>query len=121
MIIVDTAIWATHFDREDEMLTGLLAINDVLMHPFVVGEILLGNVRGREAVRIRLNRLPRVLPVTHAAVMTMIESERLFGSGIGYVDAHLAAAARLRQSTLWTRDKKLLRVAERLGVAAELG
>jgi hypothetical protein len=39
--------------------------------------------------------------------------------GIGYIDAHLLAAVRLTPGTLlWTRDKRLLEVATKLGVAA---
>jgi predicted nucleic acid-binding protein len=39
--------------------------------------------------------------------------------GIEYVDAHLLAAVRLTAgAALWTRDKRLLGVAQRLGLAA---
>jgi len=41
--------------------------------------------------------------------------------GIGYVDAHLLAAARLTAgSKLWTRDRRLQAVAAQLGLAATL-
>jgi predicted nucleic acid-binding protein len=41
--------------------------------------------------------------------------------GIGYVDAHLLAAARLMPDVrLWTFDKKLAASAVRLGVAAKV-
>jgi hypothetical protein len=44
----------------------------------------------------------------------------LAGLGIGYVDVHLLASTRLTAgSSLWTRDKRLSSVAERLGVATE--
>ena len=39
------------------------------------------------------------------------------GRGIGYVDAHLLAAARLAGAALWTRDKRLHAIAVELGVA----
>jgi predicted nucleic acid-binding protein len=51
----------------------------------------------------------------------LIEAAGVFGQGIGYVDAHLLAAARLSPDTkLWSRDKRLAAAAERLGVAARV-
>jgi hypothetical protein len=53
-------------------------------------------------------------------VLHFIGRHALFGLGIGYVDAHLLASVRLTAgATLWTRDKRLLGVAERLGLAAD--
>jgi predicted nucleic acid-binding protein len=50
----------------------------------------------------------------------MIDGTKLFGRGIGYVDAHLLAAARLSENaTLWTRDRLLREAAQDLGIAHE--
>ena len=57
---------------------------------------------------------------SHEEVLALIEEQRLFSRGIGYVDAHLPAAARgLDQGRLWTRDKRLRAAAEQLGLAAD--
>ncbi len=49
--------------------------------------------------------------------MRFIEVARLFGLGIGYVDAHLLAAVRLTPGVrFWTRDRGLGVVLERVGV-----
>ena len=54
-------------------------------------------------------------------VLGFIASHALYGIGIGYVDAHLLASARLTPgSTLWTLDKSLAAAALRLGVAASV-
>jgi hypothetical protein len=54
-------------------------------------------------------------------VLHFIEQERLFGVGIGYVDAHLLAATRLMAgATLWSRDRRLQAAAEKLALAAHL-
>jgi hypothetical protein len=54
-------------------------------------------------------------------VLQFIDREALFGRGIGYVDAHLLAAARLTPgSKLLTRDRRLRAVAARLGLAATM-
>jgi hypothetical protein len=49
----------------------------------------------------------------------MIERENLFGRGLGYVDIHLLASARLSNGLLWTRDRRLGVAADDLGVRFE--
>jgi predicted nucleic acid-binding protein len=122
MILADTCIWADHIDRSDADLMALLENGDIMIHPFVIGEIMLGNLADRPKWHLLLSCLPEFLPVRHADVMTLIESGALFGSGIGYVDAHLCASVlTMPGATLWTRDKRLHRAADRLGIAAVTG
>jgi len=52
--------------------------------------------------------------------LTLVSRHRLFGTGIGYIDAYLLAATRLTAgAALWTRDKRLLAAAERLGLVMQ--
>jgi predicted nucleic acid-binding protein len=119
VILVDTSVWVDHLRAGDKMLAGLLEAGRVLAHPFVIGELALGNLRQRELVLTSLQDLPRAGVATDHEVLCFISRHALFGLGIGYVDAHLLAAVRLTTAAaLWTRDKRLLGVAERLGVAA---
>ena len=98
----------------------LLEAGQVLTHPFVVGEIALGSLKNREGILISLKGLPQAATATDEEVQQFIESNALFGLGIGYIDAHLLAAVRLNAgSQLWTRDKRLGAIANRMGVAAE--
>jgi predicted nucleic acid-binding protein len=121
MILADTCIWADHIDRGDAMLSELMVASEIVVHPFVVGEIFLGNLRNRAEWSALLSALPEFLPARNGEVIAMIEGRRLFGSGIGYVDAHLlAAVATLPGCFLWTRDRKLRRVAQSLGLDAGL-
>ena len=54
----------------------------------------------------------------HEEFLDFIETNALYGLGIGYVDAHLLASVRLSPGALlWTRDKRLQQVAERFGLA----
>ena len=54
----------------------------------------------------------------HLEVLSLIGNARLFGAGIGYVDAHLLASTMLHdEGRLWTREKRLHAAAERLGIA----
>jgi hypothetical protein len=119
MILVDTSVWIDHLRTHDRTLTDLLESGQVLGHPFVIGEIALGRLRQRDIVLDALQNLPRAAVATDREVLGFIERHALAGSGIGYIDAHLLAAARLMPGTLlWTRDKPLSRAADRLGLAA---
>jgi len=90
----------------------------VLTHPFVIGEIALGFLRSRVTVLASLRKLPRATVARDAEVLALIDQAELVGSGIGYVDAHLLAAARLTPGTqLWTRDQRLHQAAMRLDLA----
>ena len=121
MILVDTSVWITHLRAADERLAALLNIREVLGHPFVTGEVALGNLRRRDAVLSELRDLPQAAVATDEEVQDLIQRQALFGRGIGYVDAHLLAAVRLTADTkLWTRDRRLQTVAAELGLAAML-
>ena len=121
MILVDTSVWITHLRAADERLAALLDAREVLGHPFVTGEVALGNLPHRDVVLGELRDLPQAAVATDEEVLDLIEGLRLFGRGIGYVDAHLLAAARLTLDTkLWTGDRRLQTVAAELGLAALL-
>jgi len=112
MILVDTSVWIDHLKGGDDKLAELLQAGRVLIHPFVVGEIALGNLRQRELVLEFLANLPRAEQASDDEVLRYIAVAGLSGSGIGYVDAHLLAATRLTaRASLWTRDKRLAQVA----------
>lgn len=117
MILVDTAVWADHIARPVPVLADLLRHGEVSIHPFVLGELALGNLRDRTVLQ-NLAQLPQVEIAFPNEVLSFVERHGLPGSGIGYVDAHLLVAARLTQDTaLWTRDRRLQAAASRLGVA----
>jgi hypothetical protein len=121
VILVDRSVWIEHFRTASAMLSQLLANGEVLGHPFVLGELALGNLRQRDEVLRVLRRLPQATSAAHQEVIQLIDREVLFGRGIGYVDAHLLAAARLTAgSKLWTHDRRLRAVAAQLDLAATL-
>jgi predicted nucleic acid-binding protein len=121
VILVDTSIWVDHLRAGDERLGALLDSGEVLGHPFVIGELALGNLRQRDAFLHDLFDLPQAIVASDAEVLRLINREQLFGRGIGYIDAHLLAATRLTADTkLWTRDQKLNAAAAQLGLAAGL-
>ena len=118
MILVDTSIWIDHFRAADPQLVALLAQNDVLAHPCVIGEIALGSVKQRAQVLRNLNNLPAPIVATHAEIMAFIERRALANTGVGYVDASLLASAALTPgAALWARDKTLRASAARCSLA----
>ena len=117
MILVDTSIWIDHLRQSDERLSNLLNQGQVLAHPFVIGELALGNLQNRGAILDALQDLPQTPVATDSEVLGFIQENFLYGIGIGYIDAHLLAAVRLSPGTmLWTRDKRLLAAGKNLGL-----
>ena len=120
MILVDTSVWVQHLRVGDTTIAELLDSGRVLVHPFVVGELALGNLRQRQSILTFLSDLPCADVATDEEVLHFIERYGLAGLGIGYVDVHLLAATQLTPgSSLWTRDKRLSAVAEHLGLASK--
>ena len=96
-------------------LDTLLTEGQVLCHPFIVGELACGNLRRRSEILTHLQALPQAIPAKHEEVLQFIEHHGLMGKGLGYVDVHLLASARLTRAALWTLDKKLHDMAGKLG------
>jgi predicted nucleic acid-binding protein len=118
VILVDTSVWIDHFRHDNRRLAELLNEARVLMHPFVLGELAMGQFSPRATIIEALAGLPTVETGTDAEVRLFVEQQNLFGLGIGYIDAHLLTAVRLTPGTyLWTRDKKLAAAAGRLQMA----
>lgn len=117
MILVDTSLWIDHLRSGNDALADLLDDGAVMAHPWVTGELALGNLSRREEVLGLLRDLPQATVADHDEVLRLIEGEALHGAGIGYVDAHLLAASRLTPGTaLWTTDERLAAVAARLSL-----
>lgn len=101
-------------------MSQLLDRGLILIHPFVKGEIRLGYLKQRELKLRLLDEFPVIETARDEEVDALIERERLFGSGIGYVDAHLLASVLISyDASLWTRDKQLLNVSRKLSCAFE--
>lgn len=99
----------------------LLDQGQILIHPFIVAELALGTLRDRASTLALLDLLPKVRVAQISEVRRAIEARRLFSSGIGLVDAHLIASIFIESPTLlWTRDRRLRKVAEGLGIHASL-
>lgn len=94
----------------------------IVIHPSIIAELALGSLQKRSKTLALLDLLPQVRVAQLSEVRRMIEARRLYSLGIGLADAHLIAAAFINPPTLlWTRDKRLRKAAEGLGIHASLG
>ena len=112
MILVDTSVWVGHLRQGNPRLANLLENEEVLCHPFVIGELALGNLSARKEIIEALQALPGAKKATDTEVLRFVEDWNLWGKGVGWVDAHLLVSARLSASELWTVDRRLGKVIE---------
>jgi hypothetical protein len=118
VILVDTSVWVDHLRRRNDSLVARLEQVEVLVHPFVIGELACGNLRQRHDVLSSLAALPHAPLASHGEVLGFVDGHRLFGAGIGWIDAHLLASTRLASADIWTFDPSLAVAARRLGMLA---
>ena len=116
MILVDTSVWIEHLRGGSERLRSLLHDDQVLCHPFVVGELACGTLRNREEILDNLRALPEARVAEQEEVLRFLEEHHLYGHGLGWVDAHILASTLLTRCSLWTMDRPLQRAATGLRV-----
>ena len=118
-VLVDTSVWVDHFRHGQPALARLLALDAVLIHPYVLAELACGTPPAPR--RRTLDDLARLRPAVQASqveLLDFIERERLHGMGCGVVDVALLAATLLTpEARLWTLDRRLCALAQRFGVA----
>ena len=116
MILADTTVWLAHLRAGDPALASCLDEGQILMHPFVLGELACFSLRHRWQLLPLWRRLPQALQATDAEVLYFIEQKNLMGKGIGYLDAHLLTSVKISGARgLWTRDRHLAEVARSIG------
>jgi predicted nucleic acid-binding protein len=117
MVLVDTSVWVHHLREGNSELEKLLNDAQVMCHPFIIGEIACGNVKNRTGILTFLQLLPLVTQAKHEEVMEFIETNKLMGRGLGYIDVHLSASAKLTGVPMWTFDKKLDKTIKEMGIS----
>jgi predicted nucleic acid-binding protein len=118
LILVDTSVWIDHFRAPVTALEKLSRDEQILGHPFITGELAVGHLRNWTGTIEALRQLLQAKVASEAEFLTLISNERLDATGLGFVDVHLLASCRLVPGTLlWSRDKRLAKYADQLGVA----
>ena len=120
MVIVDTSIWVDSLRTGDARLGEWMAADRLLQHPFVTAEIGMGSFRSasdRGRVIDLLDSFAQIPIADSQSLHDFVAENALYGTGIGFADAHLLHACRTNPSArLATRDKRLARQAERMGI-----
>jgi predicted nucleic acid-binding protein len=117
MVLVDTSVWVSHLRDGDVELEKLLNDAQVMCHPFIICEIACGNINNRTEVLSLLKNLPQAARAEHEEVIYFIERHALMGKGLGFVDMHLAASARISGIRIWTLDKRFDRINKKLKIS----
>jgi predicted nucleic acid-binding protein len=116
VILVDTSVWVDHLRSHNQELADLLDAEEVLVHPFVIGELACGNIKNRREVLALLHALPTAPKVDDDEILFFIERHSLMGRGLGLVDMHLLASTMIAPCLIWTRDKPLKTVAKEMAI-----
>jgi predicted nucleic acid-binding protein len=121
MILADTSIWIEHLRSGSRQLADRLEQQEILIHPFILGELMLGGLgKRRRDVIDDLRALPSAAVATREEVEALIEDAPLHGRGIGYVDAALLASVRLHDAArLWTNDRRLALMAADMAIGLD--
>jgi predicted nucleic acid-binding protein len=121
-VLVDTSVWVDHFRATNGHLLRLIEQDRVLGHPLVIGELACGTPPAPRKQTLGHMALLRQAQIASAAeILQLIEHEGLYGLGCGWVDMALLASTRITPAAqLWTLDKRLADLAERLGIQHRL-
>ena len=117
-VLVDTSVWVAHFGHTNAALVDLIERDRVLGHPLVLAEIACATPPApREQTLGDMALIGQAHPASWSEILALIEREKLYGLGCGYVDMALLASTCVNPETkLWTLDKKLHDLAGRFGV-----
>ena len=113
-VLVDTSTWIAHLRSTNEDLVELLSSNSVLTHSAVIGELACGSLKNRKDFLDDLRRLNSVEEASVEEALELIETRRLYGKGIGWVDACLLASCLISDCALFTLDKRLSEIARKI-------
>ena len=114
MTLVDTSVWVNHLRKGSPRLQTLLEDSQVLAHPYVIGELACGMLKNRAEFLSLLQTLPVAQVPEFHEILHLLDSPKLFGTGLGWVDISLLASAQLTGCGLWTADVPLQKAATKL-------
>lgn len=120
MVLVDTSVWIRFLGGVSPFVTQMNTLLDrdrVAGHPWVYGELLIGDPGGRQKFLSRYERMLQASLIPHADVVDLVVSHRLRGRGLGWIDAHLLASALVNRMDLWTIDMRFAAITSEFGIA----
>ena len=111
-VLVDTSIWIDFFRKKEgsERLLQLLESGSVVTHPYIIGELRMGELPGvRNQVIDDLKNLPSLKNPPESVISDFIENLKLFSTGLSYIDAVLLCSAKSSGIKFLTSDKLLMK------------
>lgn len=123
-VLVDTSVWVRFLANRTPFageLAELLRHRAVRGHDMIYGELLMGDTGSRRRLLADYRHMHQAPVVAHAEVAAFVRDRGLAGRGIGWIDAHLLAAALAGRLHFWTADTRLAALASQLGVGHAAG
>jgi predicted nucleic acid-binding protein len=124
MVLADTSVWVRFLANRApycQEMDRLLALDEVVGHELVYGELLVGDRGGRRTLLAAYECIHQARTVPHREVVEFVRKRNLEGRGAGWIDVHLLASALVRRLHLWTADASLSALATELGVCHKAG
>lgn len=112
--LIDTSVWIQYFRADLPGFHRLLKQDLALGHPLVIGESACEQLKHRVDVLQSLKALPQAPALEFDEILIFVESHKLFGQGVGWVDVHLLTLTLLSDATLWTLARSFQRAAKKL-------
>jgi predicted nucleic acid-binding protein len=109
VILVDSSVWVDHWDKSILELSKALLDEQVLVHPWVIGELSLTDFQRRKVLLSHLSLQSEALVIDDKPLLKFIQEHRLHESGLGWVDCQLLASAKAM-----THDKAMKRAWEKV-------
>lgn len=116
MILLDTSVFVEFLRQNPEVqfLQHMFEENEIVMHPYVEGELILGGLR--PDIRSLWESLPLANIIEYSLLRQFIDHYTLMHRGLGLVDCQLLASAKESGYKLFTLDKNLNQAAVSLGL-----
>ena len=115
MILVDTGVWISFFRGEKSALglKHLLVEDNVVLHPYIFGELLLG---GLSKINENLMKSVKFCDIIKEDdIYEFIKKNRKYISGMGWVDINIAASIYESSYELFSFDTNLQNFSKKIG------
>ncbi|MBI2345307.1 MAG: VapC toxin family PIN domain ribonuclease, partial [Deltaproteobacteria bacterium] len=90
----------------------------VVCHPWIIGELLVGDLGlQRSHVLADLAALEQLDMYMLDELRAFVDRQRLFGSGLSFIDVQLLYSAIIANARIWSSDTALTRMASRFHCA----
>jgi predicted nucleic acid-binding protein len=120
-ILADTNIWCKYFRYGNPILSKLIEYDFLAIHPLVIGELAVGNLKDREQTIHDLRAFQMVNPASDEETHFLLKRHALWGKGIQWNDLLILASVIASPGTLlWTNDQRLSEIARHFSVSYEI-